>query len=41
MAGGGVTYAKILDRAKNEADSRRLWEISEQLTGVNFPCRWA
>jgi NAD(P)-dependent dehydrogenase (short-subunit alcohol dehydrogenase family) len=36
MAGGGVTHAKILDRAKNEADGRRLWEISEQLTGVTF-----
>ena len=41
MAGGGVTHAKVLDRAKNEADGRRLWEISEQLTGVTFPCRWA
>jgi NAD(P)-dependent dehydrogenase (short-subunit alcohol dehydrogenase family) len=41
MAGGGVTHAKVLDRAKNEADSRRLWKISEQLTGVTFPCRWA
>jgi NAD(P)-dependent dehydrogenase (short-subunit alcohol dehydrogenase family) len=36
MAGGGVTHAKILDRARNEADSRRLWEVSEQLTGVTF-----
>jgi hypothetical protein len=36
MAGGGVTHAKILDRAKNEADGRRLWEISEHLTGVTF-----
>jgi hypothetical protein len=36
MAGGGVAHAKILDRAKNEADGRRLWEISEHLTGVTF-----
>ena len=33
LAGGGVTDAKILARASNEADGRRLWEISEQLTG--------
>jgi NAD(P)-dependent dehydrogenase (short-subunit alcohol dehydrogenase family) len=37
LAGGGVTDAKILDRARNEADGRRLWEISEQLTGVHYP----
>jgi NAD(P)-dependent dehydrogenase (short-subunit alcohol dehydrogenase family) len=37
LAGGGVTDAKILDRARNEADCRRLWEISEQLTGVRYP----
>jgi NAD(P)-dependent dehydrogenase (short-subunit alcohol dehydrogenase family) len=37
LAGGGVTDAKILDRARNEADSRRLWEVSEQLTGVTYP----
>jgi NAD(P)-dependent dehydrogenase (short-subunit alcohol dehydrogenase family) len=37
MAGGGVTDAKILDRARNESDARRLWEISEQLTQVTFP----
>ncbi len=37
LAGGGVTDAKILERAKNEADGRRLWEISEQLTGVTYP----
>jgi NAD(P)-dependent dehydrogenase (short-subunit alcohol dehydrogenase family) len=35
-AGGGVTDAKILDRARNEADRRRLWEISEQLTAVPY-----
>jgi NAD(P)-dependent dehydrogenase (short-subunit alcohol dehydrogenase family) len=37
LAGGGVTDAKILERARNEADCRRLWEISEHLTGVTFP----
>ncbi len=37
LAGGGVTAAKIPDRAKNEADGRRLWELSEQLTGVTYP----
>jgi NAD(P)-dependent dehydrogenase (short-subunit alcohol dehydrogenase family) len=37
MAGGGVTSAKIPARAKNEADCARLWEISEQLTGVTYP----
>ena len=37
MVGGGVTVAKIPDRARNEADCRRLWEASEQLTGVTYP----
>ncbi len=37
LAGGGVTDAKILARASNEADGRRLWEISEQLTSVTYP----
>jgi NAD(P)-dependent dehydrogenase (short-subunit alcohol dehydrogenase family) len=36
-AGGGVQEAKIPARANNEADARRLWEISEQLTGVRYP----
>jgi NAD(P)-dependent dehydrogenase (short-subunit alcohol dehydrogenase family) len=36
-AGGGVTLAKIPDRARNDADNQRLWEASEQLTGVTFP----
>lgn len=36
-AGGGVKLAKIPERAKDETDNRRLWEISEQLTGVTFP----
>jgi NAD(P)-dependent dehydrogenase (short-subunit alcohol dehydrogenase family) len=37
LAGGGVTDAKILDRARDEADCRRLWELSEKLTGVRYP----
>jgi NAD(P)-dependent dehydrogenase (short-subunit alcohol dehydrogenase family) len=37
LAGGGVTLAKIPGRAKDEADCGRLWELSEQLTGVTFP----
>ena len=35
--GGGVTPAKVPSRAQDDADSRRLWEISEQLTGINYP----
>jgi NAD(P)-dependent dehydrogenase (short-subunit alcohol dehydrogenase family) len=34
---GGVTEAKVSTRAKNDADNRRLWEVSEQLTGVSYP----
>jgi NAD(P)-dependent dehydrogenase (short-subunit alcohol dehydrogenase family) len=36
-AGGGVTLAKVPQRARNEEDCRRLWELSEQLTGVSYP----
>lgn len=36
-AGGGVINAKVPARARDDADSRRLWEISEQLTGVCYP----
>jgi NAD(P)-dependent dehydrogenase (short-subunit alcohol dehydrogenase family) len=36
-AGGGVTLAKIPDRAKDETDCRRLWAASEDLTGVKYP----
>jgi hypothetical protein len=36
-AGAGVTLAKIPERCQNEADGRRLWQISEQLTGVSYP----
>ncbi|MBY0389808.1 MAG: SDR family oxidoreductase [Mycobacterium pseudokansasii] len=36
-AGGGVTEAKVPARARNDADCRRLWEVSERLTGVSYP----
>jgi NAD(P)-dependent dehydrogenase (short-subunit alcohol dehydrogenase family) len=36
-AGGGVTVAKVPARARNDADGRRLWELSEQLTGISYP----
>ena len=36
-AGGGVTLAKVPERARNDSDCRRLWELSEQLTGVSYP----
>jgi NAD(P)-dependent dehydrogenase (short-subunit alcohol dehydrogenase family) len=35
--GGRTARATIPARARNEADNRRLWEISEQLTGVVYP----
>ena len=37
LAGGGVQIAKTPSRATDEADNRRLWEVSEQLTGVTYP----
>jgi NAD(P)-dependent dehydrogenase (short-subunit alcohol dehydrogenase family) len=37
LAGGGVRLAKVPERARNEADCQRLWELSEQLTGVSYP----
>jgi NAD(P)-dependent dehydrogenase (short-subunit alcohol dehydrogenase family) len=36
-AGGGVAPAKVPARAGNEDDCRRLWELSEQLTGLSYP----
>ena len=36
-SGGGVTTAKVPARARNDADGRQLWELSEKLTGVSFP----
>jgi NAD(P)-dependent dehydrogenase (short-subunit alcohol dehydrogenase family) len=35
-AGGGVTAAKVPAPARDDADCRQLWEISERLTGVNY-----
>lgn len=37
FAGGGVTDAKIPGRAANTEDCRRLWQLSEQLTGASYP----
>ena len=37
LAGGGVAPAKVPARARNDDDCRRLWELSEQLTGVRYP----
>ena len=37
LAGGGVTDAKILQRSRDETARRRLWDISEELTGVRYP----
>jgi NAD(P)-dependent dehydrogenase (short-subunit alcohol dehydrogenase family) len=36
-AGGGVTAAKVPAHARDDADSQRLWELSEQLTGISYP----
>lgn len=36
-AGGGVTEAKVPSRAANDDDCKRLWEVSERLTGVSYP----
>lgn len=38
-AGGGVTEAKVPSRAANDDDCQRLWEVSEQLTGISYPTR--
>ncbi len=32
-----VCEAKVPAAARNDADSKRLWEVSEQLTGVSYP----
>ena len=37
LAGGGVQIAKNPQRSTDEGDNRRLWEVSEQLTGVTYP----
>ncbi|OBI47361.1 SDR family oxidoreductase [Mycobacterium sp. E787] len=36
-AGGGVTFAGVPRLARSEADMRRLWQLSERLTGVVYP----
>ena len=36
-AGGGVKPAHVPARARADADCRRLWELSERLTGVSYP----
>lgn len=36
-AGGGVAPAKVPDRARDDTESARLWDISEQLAGVRYP----
>ncbi|BBZ76586.1 oxidoreductase [Mycolicibacterium anyangense] len=37
VAGGGVKEGKILPRATDAQGCRRLWQISEDLTGVRYP----
>ena len=34
---GGVTVAGMPRLARSDADTRRAWELSEQLTGVRYP----
>ena len=34
--GGGVTFARVPRLARSEADMERLWQLSEQLTGVTY-----
>jgi NAD(P)-dependent dehydrogenase (short-subunit alcohol dehydrogenase family) len=36
---GPVAPAKVLPQAKDQAVARKLWEVSEQLTGVKWPAR--
>ncbi|ALR12564.1 short-chain dehydrogenase [Mycobacteroides saopaulense] len=37
LTGDTAALARVPKRAKNEADARRLWDASEELTGVRFP----
>ncbi|MFZ1178041.1 MAG: SDR family oxidoreductase [Mycobacterium sp.] len=37
VSGGGVKLARVPARARNDADGQRLWELSEQLTGISYP----
>ncbi len=34
--GGGVTFAGVPRLARSETDMKRLWQLSEQLTGVTY-----
>jgi hypothetical protein len=36
---GQVAAAKTFPQAKDEALARKLWEVSEQLTGVKWPAK--
>lgn len=36
-AGGGVTFAGVPRLARSEIDMTRLWQLSEELTGVTYP----
>jgi NAD(P)-dependent dehydrogenase (short-subunit alcohol dehydrogenase family) len=36
---GPVAPAQVFPQAKDEAVARKLWEVSEQLTGVTWPAR--
>jgi NAD(P)-dependent dehydrogenase (short-subunit alcohol dehydrogenase family) len=36
-AGGGVTFAGVPRLARSEVDMKRLWQLSEELTGVTYP----
>ena len=33
---GSPTVARMSSRARNAVDARRLWDVSEQLTGAKF-----
>jgi hypothetical protein len=38
QAGGGAFYGpRGFYELAGEADARRLWEVSEELTGVSYP----
>jgi hypothetical protein len=34
---GGVTFAKIPRPARSSTDRQKVWQLSEQLTGVTYP----
>jgi NAD(P)-dependent dehydrogenase (short-subunit alcohol dehydrogenase family) len=37
LTGGGVKPSHVPSGARSDDDCRRLWELSEQLTGVSYP----